>query len=238
MRVTSKRRLRAESLEARTMLTTSTLEFGDLDESQRPEENTAAFSTVTGDSNGDGLFNQLDLVQVLVAGKFLTGDRATFSEGDWNSDGLFDQHDIVFAMQGGHYRQLHPISLSAHGKSGPIGGRPLTADLSGGEEVPGPGDPDGSGAASLTLNQGQGQICFQIDVDNIATPTAAHIHVGATGVAGGVVVNFDVANNGLAGCVDADKDIIKAVRQNPSNYYVNVHNADFPPGAVRGQLSK
>jgi hypothetical protein len=57
-------------------------------------------------------------------------------------------------------------------------------------------------------------------------------------VSGGVVVNFDVANDGLSGCVEADKELIKDVRQNPSGYYVNVHNADFPPGAVRGQLSK
>jgi hypothetical protein len=29
-------------------------------------------------------------------------------------------------------------------------------------------------------------------------------------------------------------DIIK----NPGNYYVNVHNAEFPKGAIRGQLVK
>jgi hypothetical protein len=33
-------------------------------------------------------------------------------------------------------------------------------------------------------------------------------------------------------------DLIKAIRQNPEAYYVNVHNSDFPTGAVRGQLSK
>jgi hypothetical protein len=31
---------------------------------------------------------------------------------------------------------------------------------------------------------------------------------------------------------------MKRIRQNPENFYVNVHNADFPDGAVRGQLSK
>ena len=119
-----------------------------------------------------------------------------------------------------------------------LAGRPLMASLSGAAEAPGPGDPDGSGVAYLTLNQGRSQVCFVIEVADIATPTAAHIHVGEAGMPGGVVVNFDVAGNGLSGCVNADPAVIKAVRQSPAGYYVNVHNADFPPGAVRGQLSK
>lgn len=118
------------------------------------------------------------------------------------------------------------------------GGRPLSASLSGAAEVPGPGDADGSGSAHVTLNQGQGEVCFDIAVADIAAPTAAHIHAGAKGVSGGVVVNFDVPSNGLSGCVDVDAELIKTIRQNPANYYVNVHNADFPAGAVRGQLSK
>ena len=118
------------------------------------------------------------------------------------------------------------------------GGRPLSADLSGANAVPGPGDPDGSVTAHLTLKPGQGLICFDIEVADIATPTAAHIHEGAAGVSGGVVVNFFINANGLSGCVPAMKDTIKAIRQNPSDYYINVHNADFLPGAIRGQLEK
>lgn len=119
-----------------------------------------------------------------------------------------------------------------------LGGRPLAADLTGAAEVPGPGDPDGSGAATLTLNQGQSEICFAIEVRDIAAPTAAHIHAGEAGVAGGVVVHFDIASNGLSGCVSVDAELIKVLRQTPAAYYVNVHNADFPPGAVRGQLGR
>ena len=115
------------------------------------------------------------------------------------------------------------------------GGRPLTAELSGDNEVPGPGDPDGSGTAHVTLNQGQGEVCWHIEVSDVDSPSAAHIHFGAAGVAGGVAV----ALSPTSGCVDGvDPELIKDIRQNPDNYYVNVHNADFPPGAVRGQLSK
>ena len=120
------------------------------------------------------------------------------------------------------------------------GGRPLAATLTGAAEVPGPGDSDGSGSATVTLNQGQGDVCFHLTVQDIAPAFAAHIHVGAAGVAGGVVVTLAPPTTGSSsGCVeDVDEDLIKAIRQNPAGYYVNVHNADFPGGAVRGQLSK
>jgi hypothetical protein len=119
------------------------------------------------------------------------------------------------------------------------GGRRLTATLTGAAEVPGPGDADGGGTAVITLNQGQNEVCFELTVSNIAAATAAHIHSGAAGVAGPVVVTLTPPAEGSSkGCVAAGADLIKEIRQTPGNYYVNVHNADFPDGAVRGQLSK
>ena len=56
-----------------------------------------------GDANGDLVVDQHDIVQVLKAGKYLTGERADFSEGDFNRDGLFNQRDIVAMQQAGHY---------------------------------------------------------------------------------------------------------------------------------------
>lgn len=120
------------------------------------------------------------------------------------------------------------------------GGRPLSTSLTGAAEVPGPGDSDGTGTASITLNQGQGQICFEITVSNIATATAAHIHEAPAGQAGPPVVTLNPppASGSSKDCVTADAELIKRIRQNPENFYINVHNAEFPDGAVRGQLSK
>ncbi|MBV9788591.1 MAG: CHRD domain-containing protein [Chloroflexi bacterium] len=119
------------------------------------------------------------------------------------------------------------------------GGRPFSTTLTGAAEVPGPGDPDGIGTASLRLNYGQGEVCYELDVTGIAPARAAHIHAGTADVAGPVVVNFAPPTSGSSSsCASADRDLIKAIIQHPEQYYVNVHNADFPAGALRGQLSK
>jgi hypothetical protein len=119
------------------------------------------------------------------------------------------------------------------------GGRPLATTLSGAAEVPGPADPDGSGTARITVNPGQGEICYDLAVSNIAPATAAHIHEAPAGVAGPVVVPLSPPTDGSSSdCASVSRELAKEIIQNPSEYYINVHNAEFPAGAVRGQLSK
>jgi hypothetical protein len=114
------------------------------------------------------------------------------------------------------------------------GGAPRVTTLSGAEEVP-PRNTPGSGFASISLNHGQGTVCWEISYQNLlAPPTAAHIHAAPAGVNGPVVVPLSPIT---AGCRDVNRDLIKAIIQNPENYYVNVHTPVFPGGEVRGQLS-
>ena len=60
---------------------------------------------IAGDADRDGVFSQLDIVQVLQSAKYQTGQPATWAEGDFNRDGVFDQLDIVAALQTGEYGQ-------------------------------------------------------------------------------------------------------------------------------------
>jgi CHRD domain len=119
------------------------------------------------------------------------------------------------------------------------GGRQLATELTGAAEAPGPGDPDGTGSARLTVNPGQEEICYEITVSNIAPATVAHIHRAPAGVAGPIVVHLVAPTDGTsADCADVERDLAREILKDPAAFYVNVHNADFPAGAVRGQLSK
>ena len=118
-------------------------------------------------------------------------------------------------------------------------GRKLQTTLTGAAEVPGPGDADGAGTASITVNPGQNQVCFALAVTNIDPATAAHVHIGPVGVAGPVVVPLTAPTDGSSsGCVTVTRAVALAILKDPPAYYVNVHNAPFPAGAVRGQLAK
>jgi hypothetical protein len=118
-------------------------------------------------------------------------------------------------------------------------GRSLSTTLTGAAEIPGPGDPDGAGTAALTVNPGLGQICYELTVSGIAPANAAHIHLGTVTEAGPVVVPLAAPTDGTSsGCAEVSRELALAILKSPSDYYVNVHNAEFPAGALRGQLSK
>jgi CHRD domain len=119
------------------------------------------------------------------------------------------------------------------------GGRPISIDLTGAAEAPGPGDPDGSGTASFTFNPGTGEVCYEFSVTGVEPLAAAHIHVAPVGSPGPVVIPLPPTSaTGGSGCVTADRELIRAILIDPSAYYFNVHNAPFPAGALRGQLTR
>lgn len=116
--------------------------------------------------------------------------------------------------------------------------RKLYASMDGAQEVPGPGDPDGIGEAKFKIKLNKNQLCIDLDTKYIDTPTAAHIHNAPTGAAGAVVVPLPVPNSEgrIDECITVENSLLKAIKDNPQDYYVNVHTSAYPEGAIRGQL--
>src|SRR5215217_3214520 len=120
-------------------------------------------------------------------------------------------------------------------------GLTFTTTLTGAAERPTTGDPDGIGTATITLFPSTSMICWEIQVSGITLPAlAAHIHEAPLGVPGPVVVPLSAPDEtGFAsGCASVDREEIVDILQDPEEYYVNVHNVDYPNGALRGQLSR
>jgi hypothetical protein len=104
--------------------------------------------------------------------------------------------------------------------------------LTGKVEVP-KGDPDGTGTAEVKITGTK--VCWEITAAKVGKLTAAHIHKGKLGVAGAVVVPFGKTFK-AKGCTTTTAAIAAAIKKSPRAYYVNVHNAKYPAGALRGQL--
>ena len=108
----------------------------------------------------------------------------------------------------------------------------------GANEVPA-ADPDGAGTATVRIDATLNTVCADLEVSGIGPATAAHIHRGAEGVNGPPVVNLDPPDGegeDEEDCDDAGDTLTDEIRANPAGFYVNVHNAEFPEGAIRGQL--
>lgn len=137
---------------------------------------------------------------------------------------------------------------------------PLFAVLTGGNEVSNTivplanvGDPDGIGSITVNIiptippnTVSLARVCFGLNVSRIDRPTALHIHRGQAGVNGGVVIPLAPlpgagAPGVSSGCVNvannaANIALLAEIQGIPKNFYVNVHTAAFPNGALRGQL--
>ena len=102
----------------------------------------------------------------------------------------------------------------------------------------GAGDRNGGGAFSAILDGRE--LCYGIQVKNIVDPNAAHIHRGRPNQNGPIVHPLEPPESGDPGasadCTTLEAGLARSIRRNPARFYVNVHNEDFPNGAVRGQL--
>ena len=139
------------------------------------------------------------------------------------------------------------LAVAVPATASPDGGTAiLSTKMKGKNEFPGPGDPNGKGefAAVLSANT----MCYSFYATKIAAPTASHIHDADKGASGPVIITFMLpTEEGVQDCITAVPDAedtnitmsvseLAALKSAPNGFYVNVHNAAFPAGAIRGQL--
>jgi hypothetical protein len=141
-------------------------------------------------------------------------------------------------------------SVSAHEQSDTT----FTAKLTGDQQVP-PVDTSATAKATFTLIS-HDQLAFTLE---LTSPTSspilfAHIHLGAPGTNGGIIVNLcgtsDTPACGQSGVIAqgviTPEDFVGHLAgrsmsdlltlMNEGNTYVNVHTQNFPSGEIRGQI--
>ena len=121
--------------------------------------------------------------------------------------------------------------------------------LDGAQEAPGPGDADGRG--TFVIVAFDDRLCYALNARHIDPAFAAHIHRAPVGVPGPIVIGLIApTENASADCIEAVPDDtagnpnsllteseLAEILGNPEMFYVNVHNAAFPAGAIRAQLA-
>src|SRR5689334_14382291 len=103
-----------------------------------------------------------------------------------------------------------------------------------------------SASGTFTVQFKNGQACYKMSVKGLgAFPVAAHIHRGAAGTNGPIVVDLLATSKSTwkgtsprvaQKCVAARAATVAAIKRNPGNFYANVHTSKNPGGAARGQL--
>jgi CHRD domain len=101
------------------------------------------------------------------------------------------------------------------------------------------GDKDGSGTAHVALITSEDRLCYSLEASDIEPATKAHIHEGTASERGPAVVELDPPpeDRTSSGCTDVNPTLLRKLLWKPERYYVDVHNEEFPHGAIRGQFS-
>lgn len=147
-------------------------------------------------------------------------------------------------------------ALAFAGHTNPV----LEADLDGRDEVASDtmtraaisGDPNGRGEAYVFgIDGDEFTLCYVLTVAKIqlvpvGEGMAAHIHEAPRGQNGPVVAVLAGPEDGdAADCLTegepgkfptGEPGIVQRILQNPGDFYINVHNPEYPSGAIRGQL--
>ncbi len=162
--------------------------------------------------------------------------------GVWKTDGFVDLDSATAnqLLSGGHYVNIHtPANPSGEirGQITPDNIEVYGVSIDGSQEVPAV-TTMASGYGAITLNTDTGLIVGTLTVEGL-TPTMAHIHEGAVGVNGGVVVALDNPETGVWTVpTNTVLDSMMIQTMQSGGYYTNFHTVANPSGEIRGQITK
>lgn len=136
------------------------------------------------------------------------------------------------------YFNIHTAALAGGEIRGQIGYQVRIADMSAAQENPPISRP--SAGVAFAAYDPDTKSAFSMTTVTGFTPSNAHVHRGAAGANGAVLIPFTVsptspltwASNGMVPMADAD-----AILLFEQGLYVNAHSALAPAGEARGQLA-
>ena len=98
------------------------------------------------------------------------------------------------------------------------------------------GSPNGSGHAVVSINASTNELCWTFSqLKNVTSPTVARLFRNFTGASGrnGFLLGRAYKSSG---CIHLESAVLGLIGAKPEQFYVNIHDARFPGGAVRGPL--
>lgn len=107
-----------------------------------------------------------------------------------------------------------------------------------GDNVPGAADSDGWGRARIGIHQTTHQLCTDLEVRSIGPVTSVQVYRGRAGEVGEPVSRIERPDDDDSwDCKQIGTALAQEIESNPSAFYVEVRTAEFPNGAIRGQLA-
>src|SRR6266545_866428 len=194
-----------------------------------------------------------------TGGNVVLGFTPTASFNNGTLTGTFpipsDLTTQILQNPGNFYVNVHTNQCTGGAVRGSLAfasGGPImyAAELRGSNETP-PNSSNAFGSALVTFDSVNNTMAFEVGTSGIASPSASHIHRGASGVGGPVVINFATTPSGFQGGRVSGSGAISTLQSSsllPSDltglasattangFYVNVHSAAFGGGEIRGQL--
>ncbi|KAJ1444766.1 hypothetical protein M885DRAFT_503031 [Pelagophyceae sp. CCMP2097] len=143
----------------------------------------------------------------------------------------------ILAVESQYYVNVHSVAHPGGAIRGQLGVETaeLVVPLSGSGLVPGSG--------SVTMAISANVVCYKLTTTANVMANRMHIHEAPFGMSGDVTVTlFDALAAppvpvAEVGCVGTTEAKTMAILATPADYYVNVHSAAFPGGAIRGQIA-